>query len=296
MRIVISGSSGLIGTALVSHLRDDGHDVVRLVRRPAGAGEATWDPSTGTLDRAVIDGADAVVNLAGAGIGDKRWTADYKAQLLSSRLDTTSLLSSTIAACASRPSVFLSGSAIGFYGARGDEALDETAAPGTDFLADLVVQWEAATAPAEAAGTRVAHLRTGIVLAKQGGALKKQLPLFKFGLGGRFGSGRQYQSWIGLEDEVRAIVFLLTAPVSGPVNLTAPNPVTNAEFTKVLASVLHRPAFLPIPSFGPKLLLGSELVEHLLLTGQRVVPGVLQRAGFEFRHPELAGALEAILR
>lgn len=296
MRIVISGSSGLIGTALVGHLRAEGHEVIRLVRRPAAKGEATWNPAAGELDPTVLDGADAVVNLAGAGIGDKRWTDDYKAELASSRLLTTGLLARTMATAARRPSVFLSGSAIGFYGARDAEELDESSTAGTGFLADLVEQWEAATESAEAAGVRVAHLRTGIVLAKQGGALKKQLPLFKLGLGGKFGSGKQYQSWIGLEDEVRAISFLLDAPVSGAVNLTAPNPVTAAEFTKVLASVLKRPAFLPIPSFGPKLLLGGELVDNLLLTGQRVVPTVLQRAGFQFRHPELRAALEAILR
>jgi uncharacterized protein (TIGR01777 family) len=295
MRVVISGSSGLIGTALVARLKADGHEVVRLVRRAPAPGEARWDPSTGTLDRATIDGADAVVNLAGAGIGDKRWTDAYKAELLDSRLKGTELLARTIAAVERRPSVLLSGSAIGFYGATGDEVLDEQSPAGTDFLARLCVDWEAATGAASAAGVRVAHLRTGIVLAKHGGALKKQLPLFKFGLGGKFGSGKQYQSWISLADEVSAISFLLTAPVSGPVNLTAPTPVTNGEFTKVLASVLRRPAILPIPSFGPKLLFGRELVEHLLLTGQRVVPEALRQAGFAFDHPELRDALRAIL-
>jgi uncharacterized protein len=295
MRIVISGSSGLIGQALVRHLVGDGHAVTRLVRRTAASDEVTWDPKAGTLDPAAIDGADAVINLSGAGIGDHRWTDSYKAELLDSRLQTTGLLASTIAAVDRKPAVFLSGSAIGFYGPRGTETLDERSPGGTDFLATICKQWEAATGPAEAAGVRVAHLRTGIVLSTSGGALKKQLPLFKLGLGGRFGTGKQYQSWIALTDEVRAISFLLGAPISGPVNLTAPNPVTSAEFTKALGSVLKRPAVLPIPSFGPKLLLGGELVEALLLTGQRVVPAALLAAGFEFQHPSLVGALRAVL-
>lgn len=295
MRIVISGSTGLIGTALVTRLRGDGHDVVRLVRGEAKAGDLSWDPAAGRLADDALDGADAVINLSGAGIGDKRWTDAYKAELRDSRLRTTELLASRIATAERRPPVFLSGSAIGFYGPRGDEVLDESSSPGDTFLSEICVAWEAATAAAEEAGTRVAHLRTGIVLAAHGGALKKQLPLFKFGLGGKFGSGRQWQSWISLEDEVGAIVHLLTAEVAGPVNLTAPTPVTASEFTATLARVLKRPAFLPIPSFGPKLLLGSELVEALLLTGQRVVPAALERSGYRFAHPALEGALRAIL-
>lgn len=293
----MSGSSGLIGTALVAHLRSQGHSVVQLVRRAAsGADQATWDPTSGTLDPAVIDGADAVINLSGAGIGDRRWTDDYKRELLSSRLDTTGLLARTIAAVDRKPAVFLSGSAIGWYGPRGDEALDETEAkPGSTFLADICVQWEDAAGPAAAAGVRTALLRTGIVLTPAGGALKKQLPLFKFGLGGKFAKGSQWQSWISLPDEVRAIDHLLTADVAGPVNLTAPTPVTNAEFTKVLAAVLKRPAVLPIPSFGPKLLLGGELADALLFTGQRVVPSVLTSSGFAFEHPTLDVALRALL-
>lgn len=295
MRIVISGSSGLIGTALVARLRTEGHEVVRLVRRTPDAGDAQWDPTAGRLEPAALEGADAVINLAGAGIGDKRWTDDYKNELRESRLRTTDLLASTIARLERRPAVLLSGSAIGIYADRGDEVLDESSAPGAGFLADLCVAWEAATAPAEEAGVRVAHLRTGIVLAKHGGALKKQLPLFKLGLGGRFGSGKQWQSWISLDDEVGAILHLLSADVRGPVNLTAPSPVTAKEFTVTLARVLKRPAFLPIPSFGPKLLLGGELVENLLLTGQQVHPRVLQTSGYAFRHSSLEPALRAIL-
>jgi uncharacterized protein (TIGR01777 family) len=272
-----------------------GHEVVRLVRRSPADGEIQWDPRAGTLDPHSLDGVDAVINLSGAGIGDKRWTREYKQELLDSRLSTTALLASTIATAERGPRVLLSGSAIGVYGPRDDEQLDESSAIGSGFLADLCRQWEDATGAADAAGARVAHLRTGIVLSPAGGALKKQLPLFKFGLGGKFGSGRQWQSWISLPDEVAAITHLLTADVHGPVNLTAPSPVTNAEFTRTLAAVLHRPAFLPIPSFGPKLLLGGELADNLLFTGQRVLPAMLQRSGFVFGHPTLETALRSLM-
>lgn len=296
MRIVISGSSGLIGTALVLRLTEHGHDVVRLVRGDTSApGTASWDPAAGRLDPAVVDGADAVINLSGAGIGDHRWTDSYRRELVESRTQTTGLLARTIAAAERRPSVLLSGSAIGAYGPRGDEVLDETSPRGEGFLADLCQRWEEATAPAEAAGVRTVHLRTGIVLSPSGGALKKQLPLFRLGLGGTFGSGRQWQSWISLHDEIGAIDHLLTVDVHGPVNLTAPEPVTNRELTRTLARVLRRPAVLPIPSFGPKLLLGSELAEALLYTGQRVVPTKLTASGFPFRHPDLESALREIL-
>jgi uncharacterized protein len=295
MHIVITGATGLIGTALTDRLRADGHTVMPLVRRQALAGEATWDPAGGVLEPSVISGADAVINLSGAGIGDKRWTESYKRELLTSRTLTTGLLARTIAAADRKPSVFLSGSAIGIYGPTDDTELDERSPAGTTFLADICRQWEAATAPAEAVGVRVAHLRTGIVLAKHGGALKKQLPLFKFGLGGKFGNGSPYQSWISLDDEVGAIVHLLTADVRGPVNLTAPHPVTGVEFAKTLGAVLKRPAVLPIPRFGPGLVLGNELAEALLFTGQRVLPRVLSASGFEFVHPTLDVALRSIL-
>ena len=295
-RIVVAGASGLIGSALVATLQQQGHAVVRLVRRPAqGTDEISWDPVGGTLDPGALDGVGAVVNLSGAGIGDHRWTDAYKRELVQSRLAATGLLARTIAGSSTRPPVFLSGSAIGAYGARGDEELTEASALGTDFLADLCRQWEAATAPAAEAGVRVAHLRTGIVLSAAGGALKKQLPLFKLGLGGRFGSGRQWQSWISIDDEVAAIAHLLDADVEGPVNLTAPAPVTNREFTRRLADVLHRPAVLPIPSFGPKLLLGGELADALLFTGQRVLPAKLEASGYRFRHASLDAALRAVL-
>src|SRR4051812_2368057 len=295
MRILMSGGSGLIGTALNKRLEADGPSVARLVRRDPKAGEFRWDPVASTVDRAAFNGCQAVINLSGAGIGDHRWTTEYKAELLSSRLLTTELLATTMASLEHKPAVFLSGSAIGWYGNRGDERLDELSGPGDDFLSDVCQQWEAATEAAEKESIRTVHLRTGIVLSGRGGALKKQLPVFKLGLGGRFGTGHQWQSWISIDDVVGAISHLLSSEVCGAVNLTAPNPVTNIEFTSTLAKTLHRPAFLPIPSFGPKLLLGSELVESLLLGGQRVLPTALQRYGFEFQHPTLDVALDAIV-
>jgi uncharacterized protein (TIGR01777 family) len=295
MRILMSGGSGLIGSALASRLSADGHAVVRLVRRPAKAGELTWDPVAGTLDPAAFDGCDAVINLSGANIGDKRWTEQYKAELVSSRVLATELLASTMADLDRKPEVFLSGSAVGWYGDRGDERLDELSAPAEDFLSDLCQQWEAATLAAEKAGIRTVHLRTGIVLSAAGGALKKQLLLFKLGLGGRFGNGHQWQSWISIDDEVGAIVHLLSAEICGAVNLTAPNPVTNSEFATTLGKVLHRPAVLRVPTFGPKLLLGGELVDSLLLAGQRVLPTALQRSGYEFHHTTLDAALRDVL-
>ncbi len=296
MRILMSGASGLIGTALSSHLSTDGHVVTRLVRRDAREGEHRWDPAAGILDADAFTGCDAVINLSGANIGDKRWTDQYKAELLSSRLQSTTLLATTLAGLDTKPSVFISGSAIGWYGDRGDERLDELSAAGTDFLSNVCQQWEAATLPAEDAGIRTVHVRTGIVLSAQGGALKKQLPLFKLGLGGRFGNGHQWQSWISIDDEVDAIAHLLTTDICGAVNLTAPNPVTNSEFTATLGKVLHRPAVLPIPSFGPKMLFGGEMVDTLLLGGQRVSPTALQRSGYEFHHETLDSALRDLLQ
>ncbi|MGB1381884.1 MAG: TIGR01777 family oxidoreductase [Ilumatobacteraceae bacterium] len=298
LTVAVSGSSGLIGSALLERLRQDGHTVVPMVRRPAKDGEIHYDPRNGVLDPESLVGVDAVVHLAGAGIGDRRWTDRYRREILESRTLSTSLIAEAMASVANRggPRVLLSGSAIGFYGATGDEELNERSAAGDGFLADVCRAWEAATSPAEDAGVRVVHLRTGIVLSPRGGALKKLLPLFRFGLGGRMGSGRQWQSWISLDDEVGAIVFLLTADISGAVNLTAPAPVTNAEFTKVLASTLSRPALVPVPSFGPKLLLGGELADALLFTGQRVLPERLTDAGYSFEHPTLSEALGTLLQ
>ena len=296
MKILITGASGLIGQALTKQLNASGHTTVAAVRRePRRNDEVQWNPTTGEMSPSAFDGVDAVVHLAGAGIGDKRWTDAYKMEILQSRTLGTALLADTMASLDKKPTVFLSGSAIGIYGVRDDTELGEDAAIGTGFLADVCRDWEAASASASAAGIRTVLLRTGIVLSPKGGALKKQLPLFKLGLGGKFGNGKQWQSWISITDEVNAIIHLLTSNLSGAVNLTAPNAVTNSEFTRVLASVVSRPAILPIPSFGPKLLLGGELADALLFTGQRVVPNALVADGFHFAHPTLDVALRALL-
>lgn len=295
MKIVVSGSSGLIGTQLVAKLSQSGHEVIRLVRRSPKAGEIQWNPKSGMLDASALEGTDAVIHLSGAGIGDKRWTNGYRKEILDSRTATTALLAKTIASLSRKPSVFLSGSAIGIYGARNDEQLTEVSTHGTGFLAEVCEQWEAAARPAVDAGVRTVYLRTGIVLSPKGGALKKLLPLFKLGVGGKFGNGKQWQSWISIDDEIGAIEYLLTANVSGAVNLTAPNPVTNAEFTKVLASVLKRPAIVPVPTFAPKILLGGELADALLFTGQRVIPAALNASGYSFKHTTLESALRSLL-
>lgn len=297
MKIAISGASGLIGTALARSLRLDGHDVLPLVRRPVSEGEQAvrWDPAAGTIDAAALEGIDGVANLAGAGIGDKRWSDAYKREVLESRTKGTDLLARTLAGLERPPTVLVNGSAMGIYGDTGDTAVTEEGPLGHDFLAEVCKQWEAAAAPAAAAGIRVAFPRTGIVLSPNGGALAKLLPLFRLGLGGRMGSGKQWWSWISLDDEVGAIRWLLDHEVAGPVNLTAPEPATNAEMTKVLGGVLHRPTLLPVPSFGPKLLLGGELADALLFTSQRVLPGVLTAQGYPFAHPTLEVALRALL-
>jgi uncharacterized protein len=295
MRIAITGSSGLIGTALRASLEADGHDVVPVVRSGGGPGAVTWDIDAGTIDATGLEGLDGVVHLAGEGIGEKRWSDEQKARIRDSRTKGTTLLTTTLAALDAKPAVLVSGSAIGVYGDRGDEQLTEASSPGTGFLPEVVVAWEAATVPAEAAGIRVARIRTGIVLASRGGVLERLVKLARFGLLGKLGSGQQWMSWISLPDEVAAIRFLLEHDVSGPVNLTAPGPVTNEVLTKALGRVLKRPTFLPVPSFGPKLLVGSELAEALLYEGQRVLPEVLQEAGFEFRHHEIETTLRDVL-
>ncbi|MEX2627044.1 MAG: TIGR01777 family oxidoreductase [Ilumatobacteraceae bacterium] len=295
MRVAITGSSGLVGTALRARLEASGHTVAPMVRRAAAPGEIAYDPAARTIDAAALRAVDAVVHLAGAGIGDHRWTDDYKREILESRTVVTSLVSETLAHLDDGPKVLLSASAIGIYGDRGDAELDETSSAGSGFLPEMCQAWEAATAAAEVADVRVTHLRTGIVLSPDGGALKKQLPLFRLGLGGKFGRGEQWQSWISIVDEVAAIEHLLSSGTRGPVNLTAPNPVTNAEFAQTLARVLSRPSFLPVPKFGPKLLLGSEAADALVFEGQRALPRVLERDGYAFTHPELEPALRALL-
>ncbi len=295
MKIAITGSSGLLGSALRGRLTAVGHEVVRVVRREAGDGEIRWDPSAGQIDADGLEGADAVINLAGAGIGDERWSEERKRLLVESRTTSTDLLARTLAGLDRPPKVLLSGSAIGYFGDRGDETLTEDSAPGSGFLSDLCVAWEAAAAPAAGAGIRTAHLRTGIVLSADGGALAKMLLPFKLGIGGRLGSGEQWMSWISIDDHVRAMIHLLTADVHGPVDLTAPNPARNSEFTKALGRELGRPTLLPIPRIGPRLLLGKELAQALLYESQRVLPAVLERSGFTFRHPTIEDALAAVL-
>jgi uncharacterized protein len=295
VRIAITGSSGLIGTALARSLQADGHEVVRVVRGEAGPGEVRWDPATGTIDAAGLERLDGAVHLAGEPVAARRWTDEQKRRILESRTTGTSLLATTLAGLASPPPVLVSASGMDYYGDRGDEVLDEGATRGEGFLADVVGAWEGATGPAEAAGIRVAHARTSIVLDASGGALGKMLPLFKAGVGGRLGSGRQWWSWISIDDEVGAVRFLLDHDLSGPVNLAAPAPVTNAEFTKVLGRVLGRPTVLPVPRFGPRLLLGGELAENLLFTSKRLRPAKLEAAGYTFAHPDLESALRAAL-
>jgi uncharacterized protein (TIGR01777 family) len=295
--VLVTGAHGLIGTALIPRLRADGHRVLRLVRgEPEGSDDVRWDPAAGTIDAAGLDGIDAVVHLAGAGIGDKKWTPARKQLVLESRTQGTDLLARTLAGLDRPPAVLLSGSAVGYYGNRGAEELTEASAPGDDFPARVCVAWEAATFPAEEAGIRVVHLRTGIVLAAHGGALGRMLLPFKLGLGGRIGSGEQYMSWIALDDHVGAVRHLLTDDsVRGAVNLSAPNPVTNSEFTRALGEALHRPTVLPTPLFPLKAVYGSELVDALLVNGQRVLPRVLQQRGYEFQHAHLDDALRAVL-
>ncbi|MGO9142893.1 MAG: TIGR01777 family oxidoreductase [Streptosporangiaceae bacterium] len=297
MRVVVTGSAGLIGTALTESLRQGGAEVVRLVRgQPASPAEIRWDPLAprGGLDPAVLSGADAVVHLAGAPIASGRWTEARKHELRASRVTSTEGLVAAMTAAAVPPPVLLAGSAIGWYGDTGDREVDESAPAGTGFLAALVRDWEAAAAAAGAAGVRVVNLRSGIVLSRRGGMLARLAPVFRLGLGARLGAGDQYISWISLTDEVRAIRFLQDqAGISGPVNLTAPEPVTNAELTAALASAVGRPALLRVPAGLLRAGLGE--VSSELLAGARVRPARLRQAGFEFRHPELRAALGAEL-
>lgn len=297
MDVVISGAGGLIGTALQAELRQRGHTPIPLVRREVRPGEQAigWDPEGGTIDHRSLEGVDAVVHLAGEGIAERRWTEEQKAKILHSRTRGTTLLAEALAGLIDRPSVLVSGSGVNYYGDRGDEVLTESSGAGDDFLADVCVKWEAASQLAAAAGIRTVNIRTGIVLDANGGALARQLLPFKLGIGGRLGSGRQWQSWIALTDVVGAICHLIESDVHGPVNLTAPEPVRNAEFTKTLGQVLRRPTLIPIPTAAPAALFGRELVEALLLVSLRVTPAALTASGYEFTHTHLEPALRDIL-
>jgi len=289
-RIAVTGASGLIGTALVGYLKSQGHTVQRLVRRAAvSSEEITWDPISGTVDMEALAGVDAVIHLAGAGVSDKRWTKKYKSEILNSRLLGTTTIAKAVAIV--KPQVFISASAIGWYGESGNRAVIESDRVGDDFLAAVCREWEAA---ADLAGdVRTVKLRTGLVLDPTGGALGKMLPLFRFGLGGKLSNGKQWWSWITLHDQIRAIAFLLENKVSGPVNLTSPNPVTNSEFTAGLARAMRRPALFPVPAIALKIVLGGFSAE--VLGSKKVMPQVLTEAGFTFDYPHISSALEKLV-
>lgn len=299
MRVAITGAGGLIGSALAESLRTDGHQVVRLVRSPAEAqapDAVAWDPTAGTIDRAGLEGVEGVVHLAGAGVGDKRWTDARKQEVLESRTRGTGLLARALTELDAPPSVLVSGSAIGYYGDRGDEELTESKPPGGGYLANLVIAWEQAAQPARESGIRTVLARSGIVLSTSGGAFPKMVLPFRFGAGGPYGSGRQWFSWITLADEVAALRFLLEAgDVEGPVNLTSPGSVRNRDFAKALGRALHRPALIPVPKFALKVVLGGQMAEEMTFFSQRVVPTVLEGAGFRFAHPDVDAGLAAAL-
>lgn len=297
MRVAVTGSTGFVGRALLRGLLNAGHEPVRVVRSaaPDSIDSVRWDPAQGRLDPADLDGIDAVVHLAGESIGRRRWSEAQKRLIRDSRTDSTALLAETLAGAESGPGLLISASAVGFYGSRGDEVLDETSAGGDDFLASVCRDWEAAADPARAAGIRVVHPRIGVVLGPSGGALGNLLPLFRLGLGGRIGDGSQWVSWITLPDLAAALVWLLDAEVEGPVNLTAPAPVTNLELTRTLGRVLRRPARLPAPKPALWARLGRELAEALLYSSTRALPEVLKRHNFPFAHPDLETGLRAVL-
>lgn len=296
MRIALTGSSGLVGTALSDVLASDGHEVVRLVRRePRAYDEVRWDPATGSLDPRLLGPVDAAVNLAGAGVGNRRWTSSYKQVVKQSRVDVTTTLSNALADLDPRPLVLLSASGVDYYGDALARGVDESGGPGDTFLACLCREWETATAPAEQAGIRVCHLRLSVVLSGRGGVLGAMLPLFRLGLGGRLGPGTQYWSWIALADVVRAVRFLLRRDdLAGPVNVTSPAPATNAELTRALGVALHRPTPFPVPSLALRTVLGEYTDQ--MLASKRAIPRRLLGAGFEFRYPDVQGALEAAVR
>jgi uncharacterized protein (TIGR01777 family) len=289
-RIAITGASGLIGSALVGHLKSEGHTVQRLVRRtPVSPDEVQWDPKSGYVDLDAIRGVDAIIHLAGAGVGDRRWNKKYKAEILNSRLMGTTTIANAVTEL--KPDVFISGSAIGWYGESGNRAVIESDKCGDDFLAAVCREWEAAADLAQ--NTRTIKIRTGLVLDPTGGALGKMLPLFRFGLGGKMGNGKQWWSWITLHDLIRAITFMLEGDLEGPINLTSPNPVTNQEFTSALARAMHRPALFPAPAIALKIAMGGFSSE--ILGSKKVIPQALADAGFEWNYPHITNALTALV-
>ena len=296
MKILISGSHGLVGTALIKALEPEGHEIYRLVRHyPDSSEQIEWSPERYSIALSLIEGFDAVVHLAGESIAEGRWTDEKKKKIRESRTRGTKLLADALGNLTNPPRVLLSASAIGYFGDRDEEVLTETSAPGNDFLSEVCVEWEKTTSHATAMGVRVMNARFGIILDKEGGALKKMLPPFRMGIGGKIGSGKQWMSWIALDDVVSALKLALTnESLAGPVNFVAPNPVRNAEFTKTLGHVLSRPTIFPIPKFGVRLAFG-EMADALLLTSQRVEPKVLKEAGYQFQFPDLRSALSHVL-
>ncbi|MBN39725.1 MAG: TIGR01777 family protein [Acidimicrobiaceae bacterium] len=290
----MTGATGTIGSAVGTHLREMGHEVICISRNRDHA-DVFWNPSEGLIESQGLDGIDAIIHLAGESIGNRRWSKRQKTEIYSSRIKGTELLSKTLSELDSPPAIFLSGSATGFYGDCGSNQIDEQSPKGSGFLADVAADWETATTSAEEAGIKVTHLRTGIVLDPQSGMLKKILPIFKLGLGGKLGDGSQYWSWITLEDEARLIGWLLSADIQGPVNLTAPEPVSNAQFTKALGLALGKPTAVAVPKFGPMLLAGRELAEELIFTSTRALPSVPIKGGFQFKHASIDMALNEIL-
>lgn len=295
MKVLISGATGLIGSELVAALEAGGHETTRLTRSPGGPEDVGWDPLGGEIDASRLGGHDTVVHLAGESIAEGRWNAAKKRRIMESRSRGTRLLAEALAGLSEPPKALVSASAIGYYGDRGDEVLTEESPPGSDFLAEVCKVWEAAADPAREAGIRVVHPRMGIVLSLEGGALGRTLPIFKLGGGGRIGSGRQWWSWVSLDDVVGTIVHALgNESVEGALNVGSPNPLTNAQYTKVLGQVLNRPTIFPLPAPAARLALG-EVADALLLASQRVRPAKLEVTGYEFRHPELEGALRYLL-
>lgn len=296
-KIAVTGASGLVGGALVPTLRRNGFEVLRLVRRATQADdEARWDPDGGTIDTASLQGIDGAIHLAGDNVASGRWTEAKKASIRDSRVRGTKLLAGALAELSPKPAVMVSASAIGYYGTRGDETLDESAAQGSGFLASVCREWEAATSAAQNAGIRVVNARIGIVLAPDGGALAKMKIPFLLGVGGRIGDGSQFMSWIALEDLVSALIFALERDdLEGPVNCVAPTPVTNADFTAAMGRVLKRPTFLPVPKFALRLGAGSEMANEMLIGGARVIPAALHAHGFQWQHTTLLPALRSML-